>query len=177
MDFKDRRSILFLVAAFLVGWAIGLFIFGWLLTPVSYTGAGFQHLREEEQDRFLVTMAELYALTNDNNYIVNMFGAWEGADTAICDLAVDGGANPSQQQKLHRLATILNEGRGCSELPAVAGEQPEIEDASENERSAGTNIALICGLLLVFVAIIGAVFYLWQRRSQKAAEITPPLHL
>jgi len=167
MDFKDRRSILFLVAAFLVGWAIGLFIFGWVLTPLSYTGAGFQHLREEEQDRFLVTMAELYALTNDSNYIVNMFGAWEDADGTICELAVDGGANPSQQQKLYRLATVLNNGVGCSELPVITGTQPDVVDAAENERSAGTNIALICGLLLVLGAIIGAVFYLWQRRSQK----------
>ncbi|MFN2187524.1 MAG: hypothetical protein ACK2T3_02045 [Candidatus Promineifilaceae bacterium] len=166
MDLKDRRSILFLIAAFLVGWAVGLFIFGWILTPVSYTGAGFQHLREEERDRFLVTMAELFALTNDSNYVVNMFGAWENADSTICDLVAGGEANASQQQKLERLAALLNQGSGCSGTPAAAGTESEAVESANGGRSTGTNIALICGLVLVLGAIVGGALYFWRRRNQ-----------
>ncbi len=170
MDFKDRRSILFLILAFLVGWAIGLFVFGWGLTPVVYTGAGFQDLREQEQDQFIVTMAELYALTNDNNYIINVFGTWDKADESICGLAVDGGTNPSQQRKLNILAAVLNEGQGCADFSAATVVQTESQDADEGGRSTGANIALICGLLIVLGGIVGAIFFLWQRRSKQPGD-------
>jgi hypothetical protein len=167
MDFKDRRSILFLILAFLVGWAIGLFIFGWNLTPVVYKGAGYQDLRETDQDQFIVTMAELYALTNDNNYIVNVFGTWDKADEAICELVVDGGTNPTQQGKLNVLAAVLNEGQGCADFSPATSVQTGSEDSEEGSRSAGANIALICGLLIILGGIVGAIFFLWQRRSQQ----------
>ncbi|HET6445696.1 MAG TPA: hypothetical protein VFI27_14060 [candidate division Zixibacteria bacterium] len=168
MDLKDRRSILFLAIAFFVGWAIGLIIFGWNLTPVTYKGAGFQHLREQEQNQFLVTMAEMYALTNDSNYIVTIFGSWNEPDATICELAIDAGTNPAQQQKLNNLATVLNEGLGCADVAAAANDQAETVAADEGGRSTGLNIALICGLLLVLGAIVGAIFLLWQRRSQQS---------
>lgn len=163
MDLKDRRSILFLVIAFLAGWAIGLFIFGWWLTPVTYTGAGYQHLRQEEQDRFLMTMAELYALTNDANYTTDMFQTWESADATICDLATSGGATIAQQQKLNGLAAILNQGLGCTDLATITGTEEVPEE--EEGRGLGTTIALICSLVLVVGAAVGAFFF-WRRRGQ-----------
>lgn len=174
MDLNDRRSILFLVLAFLVGWAIGLFIFGWNLTPVRYTGAGYQHLREQEQDKFLISMAELYALTKVDGYFVNVFSTWDEADETICELAIDNGTNPAQQLKLNSLAAVLNEGSGCAEVAAAANEQLETEDADEGGRSTGATIALICGLLLVLGLIVGAIFFLWQRRAQQPGEDDQP---
>lgn len=174
MDLNDRRSILFLVLAFLVGWAIGLFIFGWVLTPVKYTGAGFQDLREQEQNQFLISMAELYALTKHDDYFVNVLATWDKADETICELAIDNGTNPAQQLKLNSLAAVLNEGSGCAEVAAAANKQLGTEDADEGGRSTGANIALICGLLLMLGLIVGAIFILWQRRAQQPGEDNQP---
>lgn len=169
MDLRDRRSIIFLVLAFLVGWAIGLFLFGWLLTPVRYVGASYPDLRENERDQFLLTMAELYALTGSGSYVTDVFAVWDEADEAICQLVIDGdakGINAADQRKLNNMASVLNEGEGCSSVAAAASSQVESEDAEEGGRNTFTTIALICGLLIVLGAIIGAIFLLWQRRMQ-----------
>lgn len=168
MDFNDRRSILFLVLAFLVGWAVGLFLFGWLLTPVQYTNAGFQDLRDLEQSQFLITSAELYAITSDDRFVTEIFSHWEDADQAICNLAVSEGTNSTQARKLNNMALVLNDGAGCSEIGAVSRTQGESEEAGG--RSVIASIALVCGLLLFLALIIGAIYLLWQRRLQQPSD-------
>jgi hypothetical protein len=168
MDFKDRRPIIFLVLAFLLGWVIGLFLFGWSLTPVRYTEAGFQHLRQLEQNQFLITTAELYALTIDDAYVKEIYAGWNDADQAICDLAIADGTNPAQARRLNSLAAVLNDGSGCADFVVAAAQQAEPEEAGG--RSLGANIAIILGLLIALGFIIGAIFFVWQRRVQQTAN-------
>jgi hypothetical protein len=172
MDFKDRRSILILVLAFLIGWAIGLFIFGWQLTPVTYTDAGFQDLRKIEQDQFLMTSAELYADSGDDAYFVELYSHWENAEETICDLAMADGTKPDQARKLNSLAAVLNDGLGCADFVASMADQAEAEETGG--RSLLANAALICGLLLVLGLIAGAIFLVWQRRAQEPGSDVRP---
>jgi hypothetical protein len=76
--------------------------------------------------------------------------------------------------KLDSLAAVLNKGSGCADVAAAANEQLDTEDADEGGRSAGANIALICGLLLFLGFIVGAIFLLWQRRAQQPGGDNQP---
>ena len=112
MDSKSGRYIIIGVIAFLVGWAIGLFIFGWGIWPVEYTGAFPKDLTDEYQAFYITAIADLYAFDNDVERAQTAFKDWPDADQTICQLAVST-SDQAQQARHNALASVLN-GSGCS---------------------------------------------------------------
>jgi hypothetical protein len=162
MDNAQTRSIVFLVVAFIVGWAIGLFIFGWWLTPVEYTGAGPQDLLKSDQDTYLIALADLYAFDNNQARVQEALGGWPEADQAICQLANETLDAPLTA-RLNALAAVLN-GSGCPPPGAAP-----VEEGGSNVLGI---IVGICGLLALAIVVIGAIFVVWQRRSNQPEEPT-----
>ncbi len=158
MDSKSGRYILIGVIAFFVGWAIGLFIFGWGIWPVEYTGAFPKDLADEYQTFYITAMADLYAFDNDVERAQAAFKDWPDADQTICQQAVNSTIQ-AEQARFNALASVLN-GSGCLGLETTTPE----EDAGGG-RSGFWNFALICGLLLVLAAVIVAILLVWQRRG------------
>ena len=165
MDNTQTRSIVFLVIAFIVGWAIGLFIFGWWLTPVQYEGAGPQDLRKSDQDIYLTALADLYSFDNNQARVQQALGGWPEADQAICQLANET-TDAALTSRLNSLAAVLN-GVGC---PPPGGVAPE------EEGGAGLLgiLAIVCGLLALAAVVAGALYMVWQRRSGEPAGEPAP---
>jgi hypothetical protein len=164
MDSKSGRYILIGVIAFFVGWAIGLFIFGWGIWPVEYTGAFPKDLADEYRTFYITAMADLYAFDNNVERAQTAFKDWPDADQTICQLAVNSTDQP-QQARYNALASVLN-GTGCTGLATVTP-----EDDADGGRSGFWNFALICGLLLVLAAVVIAILLVWQRRASPPVNV------
>jgi len=157
-----NRPILFIVLAFVVGWAVGLFIFGWGIWPVEYTGARPQDLSEVHRDRYLLYLADLYSRDNNPARVNEALGGWPDADVAICALT----QNPQYQQnaaQLVALAAVINNGAGCNPS-AVATAAPGTSEGGGGG-GLGSNLALICILGFLLLLVIGGILYLMRQRS------------
>lgn len=164
MNNPQTRSIVFLVIAFIVGWAIGLFIFGWWLTPVQYEGAGPQDLLKSDQDTYLIALADLYAFDNNQARVQEALGSWPEADQAICQLANET-TDAALTARLNALAAVLNQ-TGC---PPPGAAPPEEEGGG----ILGI-LVVICGLIALAAVVIGAIYLVWQRRGGDAGEGPAP---
>lgn len=162
MDMIRNRPILFVILAFVAGWVVGLFIFGWGIWPVQYTGAGPQDLLESHQDRYLLALADLYARDGNQARVTEMLGTWPEADAAICRL---GQENPASQLQLNALAAVVN-GIGCD--PAVIA-----PPAQEDEGGGLGNFVLVCLLGLLLVVVIVVIAAMMRQRSGPSPSQTP----
>ncbi|HZD10524.1 MAG TPA: hypothetical protein VE553_04210 [Candidatus Binatia bacterium] len=152
-----NRSVLVGLGAFIVGFFIGLFVFGWGLTPVEYTGGGPQHLSETDQELYLITLARLYSIDNNQEHVRNALGRWEGAPVAVCQLATETRpVNPPEAQRLEALAQVLNP-QGCAGVAVAPG-----EEAAEQGGGLG-GVLIVLGLIVLFVIIIGLIVYAVRR--------------
>jgi len=166
MESNQGRYILVGVIAFIVGWAIGLFLFGWLIWPVEYTGAKPQDLADSAQQTYLVAMADLYAYQGNQERMQQTFADWPDADQAICNLYNET-ADPDEALRLNALAQALN-GNGCANVATTP-------DATESGGGRGnaSYIALICGLLAILAVVVVAILVVWQRRGSSGPPDEP----
>jgi hypothetical protein len=168
MDSTQKRLALIAGVAFLIGWAVGLFLFGWGVTPVKYTGAGPQHLQQGDQTNYLVAMSDLYAFDNNSARVQSNFVNWTGADATICTLASQYQASDTAQAaRLVNLAAALNR-TGCPP-PGAAG--PTVPGAQEDGGGLG-NTLVICGLLGLLVVLLAGIYLALQRRIRPAGGDT-----
>jgi len=163
MESNRSRTILVGIFAFVFGWAIGLFLFGWLVWPLEYTGARAKDLTDSQKQIYIMAMADLYAAQPDQGRMQQTFADWPDVDQAICEL-YNQTAVPVQASKLNALAQTVN-GSGCSGVVATPG----AEEAGGGRGNAGF-IALICGLSLILAVVVVAILIVWQRRGSGAAD-------
>lgn len=154
-----NRSVLVGLGAFIVGFFIGLVVFGWGLTPIEYTDGGPQHLAETDQELYLITLARLYSIDNNQEHVRNALGRWEGSAAAVCDLAGQNRpVNPAEAQRLEVMALVLDP-QGCA--AAAPG--------GEAEEGGGLgSIALVLGLVLLFALILGLILFALRRPTTPA---------
>ncbi len=163
MESKTSRYIIVgivVIVAFIVGWAIGLFLFGWGLTPVTYTGAFPQDMTDKYQRIYIVGFADLYAFDNNTARAQAAFEDWPDAPQTICQYASTSTAQ-DEVARLNALALVLN-GTECAGLDTA----PVEEDAGGG-RAGIWNLLLICGLLGLLAVVFLAIFFVWQRRSSQ----------
>jgi hypothetical protein len=159
MENNSGRYILVAIVAFLLGWAIGLFLFGWLIWPVEYTGAGPQDLTEAHQQIYLTALADLYAFDSNMGRVQQALGDWPEADQEICQLA-NTSADPAAAARYNALAAVLN-GTGCT---GAVGAIPPAEDEGGGRGTLG-NIVLICGLFALLLVVVAAILIVIRRRG------------
>jgi hypothetical protein len=154
MEFLQRRSVLVAIA-FIIGFSIGLFIFGWWLTPVQYTGAGPQDLLPEYQEIYIQMAADLYSHDLNQERVREAFAIWPEADLTICAMAQTAATEGDQgsADRLTTIALILN-GQGCTADMQVPAE----EDGT-------ANFLAILLVLLLLVLLGGAIYYFMRMRN------------
>jgi hypothetical protein len=158
MDKNQTRLIIIGAIAFIAGWAIGLFIFGWLIWPVEFAGADPEILAEDDQAIYLNALADLYAFDSNSDRLDQAFATWPDAGQAICSLAATT-VNGAQASRLEALASEVNNDQGCDGVPSTA--IPE-----EEEGTSPVVFLLVFGLLALLGLVVAAIFMVWQRRGQ-----------
>ena len=151
--------------AFLAGLFIGLVVLGWNLWPVEYTDAGPQDMTSAIQENYIKSVADLYAFDGNQARVHESLDIWEGAPLEICRMAASA-FDPAERTRLERVTEVLNNGAGCSEAALAQLEQ----DVGATE-DGGSNLLLICLMSLLLLAILGAIYMLWQRQP---GYDTPP---
>jgi ABC-type dipeptide/oligopeptide/nickel transport system permease component len=119
---KRRRKIIAIF--FVAGWALGLFVFGWWLTPVAPRPATPDQLSEADRKAFVLALTDLYIEGRDMDRIEELLAAWPAADVEICQVAAELD-DDNLAVRMTILATLLN-GEGCmrviySQFDAAAG--------------------------------------------------------
>lgn len=166
METVQRQPVLIGVVAFIIGFSIGLFIFGWWLTPVEWTGGGPQDLAEVDQNLYLLTLAGYYAQTGDQNRVAAALDGWEDAPVEICSLAEEMRVtNPVDADQLESMVRVFNP-QGCT---AVA-------TAPVEEDGGGLGGLLTVLILLVLLLAIAGAFVYFLRRPTGVTE-EPPAYL
>ncbi|MCA9940080.1 MAG: hypothetical protein KC418_15675 [Anaerolineales bacterium] len=157
MSFLQKQPLLTTILALILGFCIGLFLFGWWLTPVQYSGAGPQDMLPAYQQSYIRALADLFAFDNNQERVRSALQIWPEADAAACQMAAASG-DPADAARLQALAVVLN-GAGCEQVAPPA----------EAATGSGTrSLLMICGLGLVLAILVGAIVLLMQRQS--AAE-------
>jgi heme/copper-type cytochrome/quinol oxidase subunit 2 len=166
MEIVQRRPVIGIVA-FILGFAIGLFVFGWWLTPVQYTGAGPQDLLPEYQEIYIRTVSDLYSQDLNQENVRAAFAIWPEADQTICLLA-EQETDPAAKDRLTTTALILNN-EGCTEAVLA-------EAAAAAEEGGGNNtLLIICLVLGVIIAALALIYLFINRgRDDEGEETSPP---
>lgn len=169
MDMVKNRPVLFIILAFVVGWAIGLFVFGWGIWPVEYTGARPQDLSDVHQDRYLLSLAELYARDGNQARVNEALGGWPEAPVAICRLSLE---NPASQLQLNALAAVTNN-VGCDAATLEAAQAEPVDEGG----GIGGNIVLVCVLGFFLLLVLGGIVYLLRQRSGGPGQVQAPAEM
>ena len=159
MEMIQKRPILFVVLAFVVGFSVGLFIFGWGLTPIQYAGAGPQDLLTSYQETYLRNVADLYAYTLNPETVTRSLAIWPDATQKICQMAATT-ADPADKARLEAVANIHSAGVGCG-VTAPPAEEPG---------SSRSSWFIICGLGLLLLVLLVVIAILLSRRSSSDVE-------
>jgi hypothetical protein len=163
MESNRGRYVLIGIIAFIFGWAIGLFLFGWLLWPVEYTGAKPKDMTDSDRQTYLIAMADLYAYQGNQERMQQTFSDWPEAEQEICKLYNET-TDSDEALRLNALAQTLS-GSGCAGVVVA----PDTEEAGGGRGSA-SYIALICGLLAILAVVVVAILVVWQRRGSAAPD-------
>ncbi len=161
MDKSQKRLIGVGVLAFVVGWAIGLFLFGWAIWPIEFTGASPGDLSAAHQENYLAALADLNSFDGSSATVDRAFRNWPNAETAICQFAAESQSR-AEEARLESLAVIAGNGEGCA----------NVEILNEAEASSGRNPffwVLVFGLLFLLSIVLAAIFLVWQRRGGQSS--------
>lgn len=162
MDFIRRQPIIFSLIVFAIGFFVGLVLFGWNLTPVQWIDAAPNALSQQYQDHFVRAVADAYSFDNNTQKVQQALGGWGGVEAA-CSLA-GRTSDPAEAQRLQAVASVLNQGQGCS---GVAGAQPA-------EEEGGSSILTVLFLVFLFAVLLGAILFVLNRRNALMVEENRP---
>ncbi|GIK56611.1 MAG: hypothetical protein HND44_03620 [Chloroflexi bacterium] len=162
MDFI--RKYFFVIVAFVVGWAVGLFIFGWWLTPVEYVwtaNATPNDLALQYQAQYINTTAIAFAQTNNPQVVTNAFNGWSDPYAAICG-AIPTAPDQATINTYNQMAIIVS-GQDCSAAVTTPGgtTQPTTPPAEEG----GGNGLIILLIIVLIVLAVGIILVLRMRSS------------
>jgi len=165
MDFVRRQPGISLLITFVIGFVIGLVLFGWYLTPVTWVDASPDALSQQYQDYYVRAVADAYSFDNNTQKVQEALGSWGGADAACA--AATRATDPAEVQRLQAVASVVNGGVGCTGVPAVTVPGTgEVETATEG----GSSLTSILFLGLLLVILIAAILFVLNRRNAMARE-------
>ena len=90
MNLVRKYPALSLLAAFLVGWFIGLVLFGWFIWPVEWTNATPAQLSPQYQQAWVKMVSDLYSFNGNAEMVQQALGGWSGdvtGDQVACSMA------------------------------------------------------------------------------------------
>ena len=179
----SRNTILPIVTA-VVGFIVGLVLFGWYLTPVAFIDAGPQDLRTEDYMQiYLRTVAKGYAADLNPDSVRAALGvggqAWPDVLGDVCNAISwaqlgyeqsNGFFNPPDQvaaQQLRDMALVLDPNIAFTDQ----GLCPEGLATTPAADEGGINFLNACLLGLLLLGLLAVFFVLWQRRGGGGGDI------
>jgi hypothetical protein len=103
----EKIAVIFLV----IGICLGL-IYGWVINPVRYTGATYEHLLPEDKGLLIQMSSDLNAYNPDNPHVLDLRTRWPELDDLACFVAQNQVADEDEKIRLVSLAYKINQ-RGC----------------------------------------------------------------
>ncbi len=183
-----KKPLVIGIIVFIVGFFIGLVIFGWNLTPVQYYDAAPSNLRADLQEDYLRMAIDSYAQTGD---FLTAKNRWDSLGSAAPDILSKIEANPGQEKPGTISAfrnvvqtTALSGTPGAPTLPPSTQATSPVATApvtgtpaaAATTTSAGsilrTVLPILCVLTLLLLVALGA-FLLLRSRSKTAGPPTP----
>ncbi len=165
-----KNTPIMLAAMFALGFAVGLFIFGWGLTPVRFMDGGPQHLSETDLKNYVAALADAYSSDGSITRVKGALCNWDrvehedgAAAAAITELA-DREADPAYQSRLRLIASVLQEGGGCAAFNAASA-------PAADEEGRSPFLTICGGLLLLLLAGLAVVYFLRQRQAPKPGAV------
>ncbi len=170
----DRRGIIAAVIALVLGCLFGWVVLGWMVFPVTWTNADPYDLRAEQQEVYLMLVADSYSINQDAELArQRLVGFDRGALTDMLARLVeesDKAGDREQKARLQYLAMAVDVTPSVATPRAEATPPPATGRASQYVRS----LLPVCGLalvLLILVALMAViVFRILQRRAPRAAR-------
>jgi hypothetical protein len=170
MDYIRKYPGWSIAGAFILGLIIGLPILGWWLWPVEWTDATPGQLAPEYQQAYVRGVSELYAFTGDAAMVQTALGGWSdvNGDAVACSMA-ETATDPAERARLVATASVVNS-VGCAGIDGALVQQPDA-GLVEGEDVGGLPSWLLPALLLLglLALVVGAIFYLMNRRAQETA--------
>jgi hypothetical protein len=165
-----------MLASFIIGWLIGLVLFGWYIWPVEWTDATPAQLAPQYQEAWVRAVSELYAFNGNAEIVQQALGGWSGdvtGDQVACSMAVST-TDPAERARLEAVASVVNGGAGCSGVTtAPPGGDNE---AIDSEVGGGTPADAEGGLpswllpafllLLLLGLVVAAIVWVLHRRNE-----------
>ena len=179
MNTNTQQPWLITAVAFVVGLLIGWMFLGWVVSPVEWSDAAPRDLALDDQNNFILTTSELFAFDgNVANVEQRMLKNWpaDEAVSAICTYRSTI-ADPAVQQQLSNIASVaLNNPaipQPCDQF--TQGTLPAVSDTTgaaiaENDDSSGLNLAPLLALIILLVVLLGAIYFVIQRRNALMSE-------
>jgi len=163
---NERPLVVGLIAGLVVGVLIGWLAIGWWLWPIAWVDANPTLLREDFRADYVKMTADQYGRNLDQDLAKARMNEWPDRTQYICQLANDAPEGGEERQSLLDLAKLLSPEVDCVEIAAQPAEQ-----APSDSQSLGSRIALLCGVGLLAVVAVGAIFYFFYKRgAPKAVE-------
>jgi hypothetical protein len=163
---QQRKTSVVLISGALLGLLLGLAI-GWWWWPVGWTNSTPGNLRLDFQSDYLVWVAGQYDATNDLEWARSRLGVeyWKKgqlAETLDALAAALGGQEASRVQRL------------AQDLEAIPAAPPEAPGESGGMVVPLGSLAMVCGVALLVVMVVGGALYLFSRwRASQAVSEAP----
>ncbi|MCO5182817.1 MAG: hypothetical protein M9965_02620 [Anaerolineae bacterium] len=169
----QKRPLLWLLISALVGFFVGLVIFGWGLTPPTFVDGGPQHLSERDLKIYLGALADAYAVDGNADRVRYALCWWdEDPDTATQEVTAQLQAlvqsDPQNADSYMTILAILAQ-EDCTAFRArVAGQDavPGTETGSTGGLFS-SNLLRIVGFAVLLLLLLGALYYFLSRRQRQ----------
>ncbi|MCP4362829.1 MAG: hypothetical protein GY796_32905 [Chloroflexi bacterium] len=169
MDFIKKNIPVIL--AFIIGWIVGLVVFGWWLWPVQWTDAPPDALSPQYKATYINTTAVSYAQTQNPQVVTNAFVGWSDPYTDICTVATTTPDPNIQPVVYNEMAKVVSGGQDCT---AAAVPPTEGGDAAQPaEDTGGANTTVVLFLILILVALAIAIVYVLRKRQSVTDDEEP----
>lgn len=155
---RGARNIFIPIGTGILGFFIGLVVFGWWLTPVEWTGAGPQDLIGSAQQKFIENAAIAYSSNGDAQRVTDAFNSWTNSEEKR-DLLFTNLCQPSWQSPYANLFApmALALGTDCTTYQV-----PVVDEGSS---------WMTCLLGLLLIVVVGAAGALAYMRFMSSGDI------
>lgn len=180
----QKRPLLWLLISALVGFFVGLVIFGWGLTPPTFVDGGPQHLSERDLKIYLGALADAYAADGNADRVRYALCWWdEDPNTATQEVTAELQAlilsDPQNADSYTAILTILAQ-EDCAAFRARVEGQSAVPGAETGSTDGlfSSNLLRIVGFVLLLLLLLGALYYFLSRRQRQQdtwqTDTTPP---
>ncbi len=160
---QQRKAVAAAIGGAVVGIVLGLAL-GWGLWPVEWTNATPAHLRSDFQQAYVLFVAEDYARTGDIERARRRLGVqyWEEEELARVMMEVEQAQDGQQALAVRRLSMDLVAAPAAPEAPG------------ETVAARLQPVAMVCGVGLLVVALVGGGLYLYTSLSDGREVVQQP---